>query len=367
MPSTSGFKRKIVFMIPYPLGYVPGQRFRFEQYVELLAADDFTASFFPFLDIATLEILYKPGRSVRKMVGVMGGFFRRISSLRHAASADFVFIYREAAPIGPPLFEWFLARILKKKIIYDFDDAIWLPATSSENRIAALLKWPGKMRSICRWSYKISSGNQYLYEYAHGFNSRVVLNPTTIDTVNLHNPEIHQKPSVSQGTITIGWTGTHSTLQYLTMLEPVLAELEKKHAALRVLIIADKAPQLNLTSLEFRPWSKESEIEDLLRFDIGVMPLADDAWAKGKCGFKALQYMALNIVALASPVGVNTEIISNGKNGFLCKTESEWKESLEKVISDPALRLRVGSAGRQTVNDRYSVGSNKSTFLSLFD
>ena len=120
-------------------------------------------------------------------------------------------------------------------------------------------------------------------------------------------------------------------------------------------------------SLRFVPWSKETEIQDLLQFDIGLMPLTDDVWAKGKCGFKALQYMALCIPVLASPVGVNTIIIDDHINGFLCDSTTEWEENIQTLIEDQELRKRMGEKGREKVVQHYSVESNSSNFLSLFE
>ncbi len=146
------------------------------------------------------------------------------------------------------------------------------------------------------------------------FNKNVICNPTTIDTESLHNPGLFHYQKKDQ--IVIGWTGSHSTLKYLNKIEPVLRHLEEKYPQVQFWVIADSAPAITLDRLVFKPWSIETEILHLSQFDIGVMPLPDDQWTKGKCGFKVLQYMALNIPTVASPVGVNTKIIQQGKNGF---------------------------------------------------
>jgi glycosyltransferase involved in cell wall biosynthesis len=172
--------------------------------------------------------------------------------------------------------------------------------------------------------------------------------------------------STSGKAITLGWTGTHSTLKYLEPLVPVLQKLESTYPHFRLVVIADKRPSLAVQSLIFLPWLKDREIEDLLQFDIGIMPLSDDVWTRGKCGFKALQYMALGIPAVASPVGVNKEIIDQGVNGFLCATEEEWFIHLKSLINHPTLREQIGQQGRRKVIDHYSVLSNTPTFLSLF-
>ena len=275
---------------------------------------------------------------------------------------DWVFIHRECAPLGPPVFEFILAKVFRKKIIYDFDDAIWLPNTSEENSVAGWLKFHGKVRWICRWSYRVSCGNEWLADFARQFNSRVVVNPTTIDTDKRHNPNLLEKKPNEK--IVIGWTGTHSTLQYLTPLIPALQSIEKKFSVI-VRVISNKNPQLPLQNFEFVPWKIETEIQDLMSFDIGLMPLTEDAWSNGKCGFKALQYMALEIPCVASPVGVNTRIVQQGVNGFLCSSNAEWEQTLENLIQQSELRKSIGVAGRQTVVDKFSVSSNSSVFFSL--
>lgn len=274
---------------------------------------------------------------------------------------QFVFIHREASPIGPPVFEWILAKVLNKRIIYDFDDSIWLSNTSSHNQIVAGVKWHGKVASICKWAYKVSCGNEFLCSYARRYNANVVLNPTTIDTNNLHNRQKNQDTD----NVVIGWTGTHSTVDYLTELIPVLKKLETKFE-FDFMVISNKRPDFNLKSLKYVPWKKETEIDDLMQFNFGVMPLTDDKWAKGKCGFKALQYMALGMPAVASPVGVNATIVSNGENGYLCNSPVEWEEALSNLLSDKGLRTKMGAKARQHIVESYSVSSNASTFLSLF-
>lgn len=146
----------------------------------------------------------------------------------------------------------------------------------------------------------------------------------------------------------------------------MLREIQQKFAHVDLLVIADKPPEMNLPRVVFKPWSNETEIADLIHADIGIMPLPDDEWSKGKCGFKALQYMALEIPAVASNIGVNPQIIEDGKNGRLCHSDDAWLRALEELITNPALRKQLGLAGRQTVVDHYSVSSNSDNFLSLF-
>lgn len=353
----------ILFLVPYPPGRAPSQRFRFEQYLDALTAAGHQYQLDPFLSVATWNILYKPGQTVAKAVGILGGFARRIRLLFNVSAYDFVFIHREAAPLGPPVFEWLIANVFDRKIIYDFDDAIWLANTSEANKIAAGVKWHHKVADICRWAYKNSCGNTYLAAYAAQFNPRAVVNPTTIDTVHLHN---QVRDQAAPGRLIIGWTGTHSTLKYLDQVVPVLAKLEDEGLDFEFRVISNQPPALPLRSLVFLPWRKDTEIADLLGFHVGLMPLEDDLWAQGKCAFKALQYMALGIPALVSPVGMNTEVVAHGYNGFVCATPAEWEASLRQLLADAVLRQRLGTASRRTIEERYSVLANTPNFLTLF-
>ncbi|RZJ57545.1 MAG: glycosyltransferase family 1 protein [Hymenobacter sp.] len=354
---------KILFLTPYPHGQAPSQRFRFEQYLGELAVAGHTYRLESFLSPATWAILYKPGQTGAKALGIVAGFGRRLGLLLRVPAYDFVFIHREAAPLGPPVLEWLIAKVLRKQIIYDFDDAIWLANTSAANHLAAGLKWHQKVASICGWAYKNSCGNAYLAAYARQFNPHTLINPTTIDTKHLHN---QVRDQAAPGRLIIGWTGTHSTLKYLDQLVPVLAQLEAEGLDFEFRVISNQPPALPLRSLVFVPWCKDTEIADLLAFHVGLMPLEDDLWAQGKCAFKALQYMALGIPALVSPVGMNTEVVQSDYNGYVCTTAADWEVRLRQLLADPGLRQQLGAAARATVVARYSVQANTPHFLDLF-
>lgn len=355
---------RILFIIPYPPARAPSQRFRFEQYLEALTAAGLDYRLAPFLSGATWNILYKPGHTAAKVLGIMGGLLRRLGLLFEVPFFDFVFIHREAAPIGPPVFEWLIAKVLRKRIVYDFDDAIWLKDPAAEAGLLGRLKWQQKVGSICRWAYKVSCGNAYLANFARQFNARVVVNPTTLDTDLLHNQVRDQHLA---GSPVIGWTGTHTTLRHLDLVWPVLERLEQEGHEFIFHVISNQPPEYTgLRSLRYTAWQKQTEIPDLLQFNLGLMPLVDDAWAQGKCAFKALQYMALGVPALVSPVGMNTEVVDSGVNGYVCDTPAQWDQALRVLLASEAERIRQGAAARRTIVERYSVASNTVNFLRLF-
>lgn len=355
----------IVFLVPYPVGEAPSQRFRFEQYFELLKSKNIHFEVYSFLSPAGWSVLYANGKFFQKIGHLIRGFVVRFFHVFYARSANYVFIHREVTPVGPPVFEWILAKLLRRKIIYDFDDAIWMTDNQQESSFEKVLRSRSKVSIICHWSYKVSCGNEYLCAYAKRFTNHVVLNPTTIDTEGLHNPEIYDTTS-NNTIVRIGWTGSHSTLKYLHPLTNVLKRIEKEFTNTKITIIANRTLDLGLQSMEFIPWRKETEPEDLLKIDIGIMPLPDDEWTKGKCGFKALQYMAMGIPTVVSPVGVNTLIIKDSKNGFLARTDDDWYNYLSQLITQPLLRKKIGQEGRSEVIKHYSVLSNSDNFLLLF-
>lgn len=348
-------------IVQYPENVSPGQRFRFELYKDLLKQNGFIVTTKSFIDRDDHKIIHKYGFFFAKFFAVLKGFLRRFLLIFSVEKYDFIFLQREVTPLGPPVFEWIFSKLLKKKIIYDFDDAIWIPAVSEQNNLAAIFKNSGKVKQICKWSYKISCGNEYLCNYARQYNSNVVYNPTCVDTQNKHN--ILAVHDVSR--VTIGWTGSFPTMKYLDLVQPALRMLQDKYD-FDIKIISTAKPTLDLRNIEYIVWSEENEVPELALCQIGLMPLTDDEWSEGKCGLKLLQYLALEIPAVSSPVGVNKTIIEEGINGYLATSDSEWYNAIEKLILDAPLRKKIGEAGRKKIINQYSVQSNGKNVIDLF-
>lgn len=363
VPVLCDMQKKVLFLLPYPLQRAPSQRFRIEAYFSLMQQQGIDFKVNTFLTEKAWDILYKKGSALQKALAVLQGFFKRCHAVLFVAPAyDYVLVHREASPLGPPMFEFILAKILRKKIIFDFDDAIWIPNTSAENGIVAWVKAFWKIKYICKWSYKIAAGNQYLANYALQFNRSVQLLPTCVDVTDKHN--FLKEPSDSKRVV-IGWTGSHSTMHYLDDVLPVLQKIVLNFDV-SFLIISNKTPHFTLQNLQFIGWQESTEVADLARMDIGIMPLKADAWSEGKCGFKLIQYLALGIPAVACPVGVNKEIIEEGVNGFLCTTDGEWYDALKLLIQNATLRKEMGSSGRKRIVEHYSIQAQADTFLDLF-
>jgi glycosyltransferase involved in cell wall biosynthesis len=272
-----------------------------------------------------------------------------------------VFVQRECYMLGTAFFEKLFAS--KCKLIFDFDDAIWLQNVSDANKKFSFLKNPNKTKEIIQVSRLVIAGNQYLANYAKQYNSNVHVIPTTIDT-DYHKPSAEKKKN---GELIIGWTGTHSTVKYIYLIMPVLQKIKAKYSNVLFKVICEDEFRIEELAITTTAWSSEREIEQLSDIDIGIMPLPDDEWTKGKCGFKGLQYMAMQAPAVMSSVGVNAEIIQHGVNGFLAHTDEEWFDILCQLIDSEVLRKTIGEAGRKTILEKYSVVANKDKYLSLLN
>lgn len=356
--------KSILFLDMHREGRSPSQRFRYEQYLPLLRKNGFRVHHSFLLNENDDKIFYSQGKYLGKAWILLKSIAKRWGDVARAGKYDFIFIQREVFMLGTTFFETLLSRS-KAKIIFDFDDSIWLHQVSSTspNKKLNFLKDPGKTARIISLADCVVAGNQHLADYALQFNPTVKIIPTTIDT-ELYLPKEKKNNSV----VTIGWSGSKTTIDHFKEALPALEVIKNKYGnRVTITVIGDNQYRNEKLGITGKAWSLSNEIDDLLTFDIGIMPLPDDEWSKGKCGLKGLQYMALEIPTLMSPVGVNKEIIQHGKNGFLCSTTEEWIKYLDGLINEPELRKRIGVQGRIQVIHSYSVLANSKIFLSLFE
>ncbi len=352
-------KLKILFIAPLYRGRSPSQRFRFEQYLKYLNSQGIKYEFSNLVTKKIDKVFYARGYVLRKIFFNIRFAFKRLKDIKKAAEFDIVFIQREAYFLGTAYFEKRLAK--KTKLIYDFDDSIWIPNVSDANKNFLFLKKPQKTAKIISIADMVFAGNRFLADYARQFNDNVKIVPTTIDT------EEYKPVPVKNDKIVIGWSGSKTTIQHFKIAVPFLKKVKEKFGdRLEIKVIGDSTYQNTDLDVKSMDWHKESEIRELSEFDIGIMPLPDDKWAKGKCGLKGLQYMALEIPTIMSPVGVNTEIIEDGKNGFLAGTDDQWVQKLSALTESRDLRRKLGKAGRQTVIEKYSKQAWQETYLHYF-
>jgi glycosyltransferase involved in cell wall biosynthesis len=348
-------------------GISPGQRFRLEQWEPHLRQNHGIAlSFEAFESDALTDVLYAPGRRAEKAALVVKDFLRRRHAIASASSFDAVVMYREASLIGPALYERVLAH-RRVPFLVDFDDAIWLNdprLLRGANGLFSLLRFPGKLRSICRLASAVTVGNEYLASWARTHNPGVFVVPTSIDLARFPL----QKLPEDGDTLHVVWTGSHSTLTHLDSVRGAFERLaHKRRVELHVICDRPQARPFAGVTTHFLRWEAAREAEQLAAGHVGIMPLPDDAFARGKCGCKALQYMAVGMPAVVSPVGVNVDIVHEGDNGMLAKTEDDWVASLDRLAGSPGLRARLGAAGRKTVEDAYSSVASAARFAAAVE
>ena len=351
---------RVLALMPALYDTSPGQRYRLEQWEPLLRERGVDITFASFEDEDLHALLYKRGMMRKKLQLVTRGLGRRLSLVRKVKDYDLVYILREAALLGPPVFERLIAQT-GVPMVFDFDDAIFVSYRSPSNGYPSYLKFASKTKTICRIASHVMVGNPYLADYARQVNDRVTVIPTTIDTEKYRVPERKEK----NGPVVIGWTGSHSTVQHLDTMRGALQKLAEKES-FRLRVIGTPAYECPPVEVEAMRWRAETELADLSEIDIGMMPLPDDRWSKGKCGLKALQFMALGIPTICSPVGVNTDIIQDDQNGFIAATEDEWVEKLTRLLGSAELRQRLGHAGRVTVEEKYSAITQTPRVYEIF-
>jgi glycosyltransferase involved in cell wall biosynthesis len=349
----SNVLRALVF-VQKAVGVAPNQRFRIEQWEPYLRREhDIHVEYQPFESPRLTGTLYKEGRIVEKAALVLRDALRRRSAVASARSYDVAVILREAALIGPPLYEWVISR-MGVPIVYDFDDAIWIQpkrTTVLVNDTFRVLKCSWKTETICRLANVVTVGNEYLASWARTHNKEVHVVPTSIDLAT-YDPQ----PALPRDEpLTLVWSGTFSTLGHLEMARAPLEKLAKRRTV-RLNVICDRALSRPIAGVhtQFIPWQAEAEARAIGTGHVGIMPLPDDEFARGKCACKALQYMAAGRVAVASPVGINRDIIRHRENGFLATSVDEWVDVLDELAQSETLRERVAAAGRRTVEERFS-------------
>ncbi len=337
---------KILFIVPYPK---EGQssRFRVHQYLPYLKDTEISYSLRPFCNSYLYKVLFKKGYILRKIILTIIFLLRRVRDIFSANFYDMVFIHREACPFEGSFYEA-LFKKFGKKVVFDFDDSIFL-------------KKPKKTRVAVSISNCVIVGNEFLKEYALKYNTNVVVLPTCIDTKNYFPKD---KPNEKERII-IGWMGTTFTAIYLDLLKNVFKILADKYKNVEFRIIGGELRGVEKLPLITKEWSLDAEIEELQDFDIGVMPMFDDDMAKGKCAFKIIEYMAVGIPAVASPIGMNASVIEEGKDGFFARDEDEWVDKLSLLIENEKLRRELGNNARQKALAQYSVEKNKQRFIEI--
>ncbi|MCK0171436.1 glycosyltransferase family 4 protein [Aliiroseovarius sp. S1123] len=322
-------------------------RLRTMQYLPALTSEGFNVQVAPFFDDAYLHALYSGQGAKGSKLGYVS---QRIRQMRTYPQPDLIWLEYEALPWAP----WMIERSFLPRgvpIVSDYDDAVF--HRYDKNRRGTVRSILGdKIGRVMAASALVMAGNRYIANYAERFDApRLEMVPTVVD-LDLYTIDPKAR---NTDDLRVGWIGTPETWEaFANPIHHVLDPLLAKHRALFRAVGAAMQPATSGT-LEILPWTEETEVSLIQSMDIGVMPLPNTDWARGKCGYKLIQYMACGLPVVASPVGVNSEIVEHGVNGFLAETDPEWRSAIETLLADGELRRRMGAAGRRKVEEHYSL------------
>ncbi len=345
---------RVLFLIKYPRRG-PSSRYRVLQFIPYLESNGISCE---------VQSLHADGYLDSRFRGEGKGaayyvrrLLARIGKLMRGPRYDVVFIQKELFPYLVPVTEFFL-KTAGAPIIYDLDDAIFLFYTGSGNRVVRSLLG-GKVPAVIRMSSAVLCGNAYLKEYAGRYNQASLLFPTVIDPsryIVKGAGEPRASGARPSGVPGIVWIGSPETFRYVSGMAGALSRISKQEAfTLKLIGVTDRGPFDAFETLTV-PWSEESEAEELGSADIGIMPLPDSEWSRGKCGLKLLQYMAAGLPVVTSPLGGGEDIVEDGTTGLIARNEGEWTAHLLALIRDADARRELGLAGRRRVEEQFSLG-----------
>jgi glycosyltransferase involved in cell wall biosynthesis len=349
----------ILALVPYPIGTAGGQRTSIESWAPLLADHEITVHFAPFATDALHAELYMPGGVKAKATGLLRGYQQRLRLFRDLAVYDAVFVYREAALIGPEILERMVTR-RRLPIIYGLDDPLFLPYRSPANGAFSRLKFPGKVARLCALATAVIVNGSPLRGFAARYNRNVWVVP------NLVNEGVYQpEPRPRGDPPCLGWIGSHSSASNLDLLAKPLSELARR-VDFEVHLVGADRPAVGDVSCVSKSWSEASEIRDLRLFDAGLLPLNDHPWNAWKFNFKLAQYMALGIPPVCTPIGDNAAVVEHGMTGFLASSSDDWVRYLEALITDDQLRQQMGAAASAYAHRHFTLGANQETIVGAF-
>lgn len=345
---------KVLYLTKYSrLG--ASSRLRSFQYFPFLNNHGISVSVSPFFNETYLKELYSGKTSV---LTVLSAYVKRFFILFTLFKYDKVVIEKELFPYFPAFFERFLT-LMNVSYVVDYDDAIFHNYDLSTNKMIRFFL-QNKIGTVMKYAETVLAGNEYLATKATVSGAKnVVLFPTVIDISRY--AMVAKEP---HGKIIIGWIGSPSTFKYVKPIFPVFEEIAKKYP-IEVHIVGAKEDVSVSFPIRFVPWSEETEVDSITRFDVGIMPLENSPWEKGKCAYKLIQYMACGIPVVASPVGMNTKVVHPGENGFLADDQNQWLKSLEEIISDSRKCHTFGVHGRQLIEKEYTVQSSAQKLIEI--
>lgn len=352
---------RVLILAPYLYGTAPGPRTSIELWERVLRPAGVSFEYAPFETERLHEIIYQPGRVAEKAAEMVRAAARRLPLMKRLNEFDAVLVYREAALLGPALLERWVDR-RRKPIIYQLDDPLYVPYRSPSNGYLSYLKCFGKVKSIVRMSTVVIVNSPQHREFARQFNKNVWEIPSVVDEsqFNYKPPERLDEPRVC-----VGWSGSLTTTGNLRVIRSVLHELSRRDdVALR--FIGGTRFDLPGVAHTAQPWRAETEVQDLRRFDIGLVPLPVNEWTKRKFYVKLVQYMALGIPPIATPLGASPHVIEPGRTGFLASDATQWREAIERLVENADERRSIGRAAAEVAAAHYTVSANAEKIVAAF-
>lgn len=344
---------KILFLVAHPLEDA-GCRYRVYQFIPYLQNAGHTCTVWPFSTLQLFRALRSRGHLANKALHTVYCSLRRMVRLAAVSRFDLVVIHREAFPFLTPVIEKLVFR-RHPKVIFSFDDAVYAgheDVSELNHPILYRLKYGPAINAVFPRSLHVLAGNRILADYARQFSSRVSIIPTVVDCERY----TYQPPAREHRPLTVGWMGSRSTASYLSMVEPALKWLAQANAGkVRFRFFGCPEYRVDVPGCESLPFGLASEIADLHSLDIGVMPLPDTEWTRGKCAFKAIQYMASGVATVASPVGITGDLLVHNVNGLLATSTEEWFQALNLLVNDFDARSRLAWRARRTIEESYSL------------
>lgn len=338
----------------------PSSRYRFYQYFPYLEKNGFKIDFQPFFkDNYTQKILLKSKNIFS--INPFFSYWNRFIKSFYFKHYDLIWIEKELFPWIPSLIENLFLKT-NIPIVIDFDDAVYHRYDQHSNFIIRKFL-SNKIKFILKSSSLIIAGNEYIASYARKSNVKnVEIIPTTINT----EKSIIKINHLNKNKFIVGWIGSSSTSSHINEISQVIINLCKENDALFSAVGVDEK-KLNNFPVKIIKWKEDDELKEISKFDVGIMPLPNNPWERGKCGLKLLQYMAAGLPVVASPVGINNEIINHGKNGFLAHSEKDWIKYLKRLKNSPILRKKMGEESLKIVKKNYSLDLHSNKLIKIFN
>ena len=346
---------RILGLCSYPIESA-ATRYRLAQFVGPLAEKGIKLEISPFLNREKFALLYQKNPLPQKATAVIGPFLHRLSEFMRLRHFDLIFVQREAMFFGPAFFEWIFQKIGNLPLVLDLDDATYVSYTSpTYGRFGSFFKFFSKTDNLIQRADAVICGNRYIAKYVEEKGTKTTIIPTVVDTDKFFPVKKNNPLPV------IGWIGTHSTFPLLQSIFPVLQKLTEKYDfILKIVGSGIKKVHLEGVQIENLQWNLEREISDFQSLDIGLYPVtvsgsASEEWILGKSGFKAIQYLAVGVPFVVTPVGVCAEIGKANISHFNAESYEDWYNSLDTLLADKKLRKEMGESGRNFALQNFTV------------